>query len=436
MESMKPFPLFLKYLLPSLLGMMLMATNIFIDGLFVSHGIGENALAGVNIAVPIYSVILSLSLWIGMGGATLYSIALGRNDKKEAKKTFSQSILLALLVSGSVIGICLLFEEGLAYLFGANEFTIKYVTDYLHIILLFGIVFTLENILSIFIRNDGNPMLAMMGLITTSLTNIFLDYLFIFSFQWGVRGAASATVIATIIGIVVLGGHFFRKESQLEFVWSKADFALIKDILLIGFPSFIMEASVVVMMVGFNVTFNTFMGATGTVAYAVVNYMHTVFLMLFIGTGSALQPITSYHYGAQLYQRIRIFVRIALLGGFGLGIFIFIFGILGKNLIISLFAIEAPAIVDYTKMGIAYFFAGYLFLGINMVFVEFYQSIGKIRLATWITLSRSIFIFIPLLKIMPNFFGANAIWLVFPLAEGATALLIYAGLKFKLIKLV
>src|SRR5699024_4420439 len=165
MQTMEPRKLFTKYLIPALLGNMLMAINILIDGLFVSHGAGEQGLAGVNIAVPIYTIITSVSLWIGMGGATLYSIAHGQNKPHRAKEIFTHSIALAILTTGLIIVLCLIFERPLAYLFGANDAIISYVDDYLHIILLFGLVFVLENILSIFIRNDGNPTLAMAGLI-------------------------------------------------------------------------------------------------------------------------------------------------------------------------------------------------------------------------------------------------------------------------------
>ncbi|MEK3934015.1 MATE family efflux transporter [Sporosarcina sp. FSL W7-1349] len=436
MQTMEPRKLFTKYLIPSLSGMVLMAINILIDGLFVSYGVGEKGLAGVNIAVPIYSVILSVSLWIGMGGATLYSITHGQNNHHRAKEIFTHSIILAITTTGLIIVFCLLFEQPIAYLFGANDSIISYVDGYLHIILLFGLVFVLENILSIFIRNDGNPTLAMAGLIVTSVVNIFLNYFFIFIFQWGVKGAAYATVIGAFIGILVLLTHFLSKKKQLGFVHVKLDFSLVGHIFSIGFPSFIVEGSAAVMMVAFNITFSRFVGETGVVAYAVVNYMHTVFLMLFIGIGAALQPITSYHYGAKLHQRMKQFIRIAIITAFGLGATVFMIGLFGKGVIIDLFGIDIPEIVDFTKIGIVYFFAGYLFLGINMVFVEFYQSIGKIRLATWIVLNRSLLLFIPLIWILPNLFGPNAIWLVFPASEGLTVLLIYLALKFNRIELV
>ena len=436
MQTEQPRKLFLKYLIPSLFGMMLMAINILVDGLFVSHGVGDNGLAGVNIAVPIYSVILAFSLWIGMGGATLYSIALGQNNLHRAKSIFTHAIIITIVVTGIIIGVCLVFEEPLAYLFGANDAIISYVLDYLHVILVFGIFFVLENILSIFIRNDGNPTLAMVGLVVTSVVNIILNYIFIFIFHWGVKGAAYATVFATVIGILVLLTHFLAKRSQLALVKIKIDSSIVRNIISIGFPSFILEASAAVMMIGLNVTFSHYVGETGLVAYAVVNYMHTVFLMLFIGVGASLQPISSYHYGAKLFERLKQFVRIGIFTGFIVGALIFAIGVFGRSLIIWLFGIEGTEVINYIKIGITLFFIGYLFLGINMVFTEFYQSIGKIRIAIMISLFRSFIIFIPLLFIMPILFGPNAIWLVFPIAEGLTMITVFLSLKFKWIPLI
>ncbi|MEG0386290.1 MAG: MATE family efflux transporter, partial [Solibacillus sp.] len=179
--------LFVSYLIPSIIGMLLMAINILVDGIFVSNGVGPEALAGVNIAVPIFSILLSISLWIGMGGATLYSIALGQNNPKKAQSIFTQSFFLATFIVGILVVFSLWKQKEISYLFGASDEIFPYVKDYLQIILLFGVVYVIENILSIFIRNDGNPKLAMIGLGVTSVLNIVFNYIFIFMMDMGVR---------------------------------------------------------------------------------------------------------------------------------------------------------------------------------------------------------------------------------------------------------
>lgn len=414
--------LFLSYLIPSVLGMLLMSINILVDGIFVSNGVGEDALAGVNIAVPIFSIFLSISLWIGMGGATLYSISLGRNEVKKAQSIFTQSFVLAIGIVAILAIISLWKETELAYLFGANDHILPFVLDYLHIILLFGIVFVFENVLSIFIRNDGNPRLAMIGLIITSVLNILFNYLFIFEMDMGVKGAAYATVLATFIGFLVMLTHFFRKSSTLKFVALKFEWMIIKQVMSIGFPSFIVESSAAILTMGYNIAFMHYVGELGVKSFAVVNYIHVMFLLLFFGVGAALQPIASFHFGAKLYDRLRSSLKLAVGTGILFGVITLIVGLIFGELLVSMFGVESQEVTAFTVKGIGIFFISYLFMAYNLVYVEYYQAIRSIRLSIMIILARSIVILIPLLYILPKFMGATGIWLALPLAEGITAL--------------
>lgn len=434
-QTMAPRALFMRYLIPSLFGMLLMSVNILVDGLFVSHGLGEQGLAAVNISVPIYLIIFSISLWIGMGGATLYSIALGEGDVVKAKAIFTQSLLLTVIVAGTILGIGLIFEREVAYLFGANDTIIELVLDYLHVLLLFGVVFVIENILSIFIRNDGNPNLAMAGLIVTAIANMILNYLFIFVFEFGMKGVAYAIVIAGLIGIGVLSTHFFNPQRNLGIALTFFKELQLSAILIIGFPSFLVEGAAALVVILFNITFNRFMGDSGLAAYAVINYLHTVFLMLFIGVGAALQPITSYLYGAMQYERMGVFLKLAIMTATILGILLMLLGFFGNTFIVQLFGITDPVIADYAELGIHYFFIGYLFLGINMVLLEFYQSIGRARYATMIVILRGVIFFVPLLMIVPAFFGKNSIWLIFPLSEALALIIVLLAIKLRWIRL-
>lgn len=414
--------LFLSYLIPSLLGMLLMSVNILVDGIFVSNGIGPEALAGINIALPIFSILLSISLWIGMGGATLYSISIGENNKQKAQSIFTQAFFLAIIVVGILVILSLWKQKEIAYLFGASDEIFPYVKDYLHIILLFGIVYVLENILSIFIRNDGNPKLAMIGLSITSVLNIVFNYLFIFVMELGVEGAAYATVLSTAIGLLVLLLHFNRKTSMLKFTKLKFELKTGIEILKIGLPSFIVEASAAMTIIAYNVTFMHFVGSVGVTSYAIVNYLHAVFIMLFIGVGAALQPIVSFHYGAKLYNRLQQFLKLGISTGILFGACILLVGWLFRDAIVSLFGVTSEEVLVYTKQGISMFFIGYLFLGFNLVYAEYYQAIKKTKLSSIIIVTRSIVLFLPLLWLLPTYVGSDYIWLAFPIAEGITAI--------------
>ncbi|GKV55928.1 MATE family efflux transporter [Sporosarcina sp. NCCP-2222] len=432
-ESRPLRPLFLSYLIPSLIGMTLMSVNILIDGIFVSHGVGPTALAGVNIAVPIFSILLSISLWIGMGGATLYSISLGEGQTKRALKIFTLSFGLMLLIVLSLVSVLLINLKDISYLFGASDLTYPYVHEYLRVILLFGVFYTTENLLSIFIRNDGNPKLAMMGLITTSILNILLNYLFVFVFDYGVTGVAFATALSTVAGLMVLSLHFFWKRANLKFVPGFLNWHDTMKIISIGLPSFVVEASMAVIIIFYNVTYLHYMGANGVTAYAMVNYVHAVLLMVFYGIGMALQPLVSYHYGAGLTGRLKALLKIGIMTSVLFGVVTATLIMLFPSQIISLFGDSTVEIQQIATQGFAHFAIGYLFLGVNLVYAEFFQSIERIRLATGIVLLRSIILFVPVLILLPKFLGGQAIWWVFPLVEGITALITYLISKMNIV---
>ena len=239
-----------------MIGMLLMSVNILVDGIFVSHGVGPTALAGVNIAVPIFRFYYLFPfglVWVGQHYFQFLSV----RAIKRANQLFTLAFTTMIVVVMTLILILLLNLKKISYIFGASDATFPYVQEYLHVILIFGVFYTIENLLSIFIRNDGNPKLAMMGLITTSVLNIILNYIFIFVLHYGVTGCALATALSTIIGMSVLCLHFFRKQSELKFVRKFFNLSDLKKIFAIGLPSFIVEASVAIMVILYNVTFYT-----------------------------------------------------------------------------------------------------------------------------------------------------------------------------------
>ncbi|MGM7636941.1 MATE family efflux transporter [Bacillus sp. Hm123] len=417
--------LFISYLIPAVLGMVLMSINIIIDGIMISRGVGANGLAGVNVALPAFSIFFSISLWIGMGGATLYSISLGQNKIEEARSIFSQSMTLAMIIVSGLLMICLWKIEKLAYLFGANEVVLPYTLDYLQVLLMFGMIYVLENILSIFIRNDGNPNLAMTGLIVTAVCNIIFDYMFIFIYGWGVKGAATATILSAAIGFLVLMTHFLRKDSLLKWTTIRFQKKTVCQIITIGFPSFTTEFSMALITIGFNIAFVRYAGEIGVAAFAIVNSIHSMMLLVFFGVGAALQPISSFHYGAKLYDRLKLSLQLTVKTAIIMGIIAVGTGWLFADYIVMLFQVESEELLTLTISGMTLFFIHYLFLGYNIVYAEYFQSIRQIRKSVLIILSRGLFLVVPLLFILPAWFGVNGIWLVLPVAEALAALIVF-----------
>lgn len=415
---------FFQYFIPTIFGMMLMSVNIVIDGIFVGNGIGAVALASVNIAVPVFSIIISFSLLVGMGGGTLYSMAMGKNKEEEAKQIFTTSMALLSLITIVTSIICYVNIDHIARLFGATEETFPYVIDYMSVLLIFAIVFSLETCLSIFIRNDGAPQLAMVGLVVTAVVNVILNYWMIFILQLEVTGAALATTIATGIGLLIYLIHFFKKGSNLKLVKIGWNWKNIKTINTIGFPLFLSEAGMGILVMGYNIAFSYYIGTNGLAAFSVISYLHTFMLLAFIGIGSSIQPMISFYYGAKKLNMIRKTVKIAEIAGLILGIIFIIIGFSTAPYLISIFGVSSTEIAELATTGLKLFFLAYLFMGLNFTYMTYYQSIGQVKPAMGVTVWRG-FVLLPImLIILPAIFGTNGIWLALPAAEAIVAIIL------------
>ncbi|MGE7545978.1 MATE family efflux transporter [Sporosarcina newyorkensis] len=409
--------IFLRYLIPSTIGMLLMAINIVADGIMVGNRLGAEALAGVGIAAPVYTIFFAISLWIGIGAATKYSMAMGAKKIDEARTIFTHAILSIFLFTLLIGLAAFIFRNPLAYALGANSTTFPFVSDYLFVILLFGFIFTVENTFSIFVRNDGAPNLSMAGLIVTSVVNIVLNYIFLFIFDFGVSGAAFATIIASFLGMLVLASHFFKKTNNLKLIRFSFNKKLFAAILVIGFPSFLSELGISVFTISHNIAFERAAGTEGVAAFSILNYVHSVMLMLFLGMGGAIQPLISYYHGAGNLDRQKETIKKATWTVLLAGAAFFLIGQFAASPIVSIFGDFPKAVRDLASTGINLFFIAYLFTGTNFVMMTYYQSVGNVRMATWITASREIIVMLVFLLILPRFFGLNGIWLAIPASE-------------------
>lgn len=419
---------FFQYFIPTLLGMMLMSINIVIDGIFVGNGVGSVALASVNIAVPVFSVIISIALLIGMGGGTLYSIAMGENRPMKAQQIYTLSMVLVTVITIVIALISYMNLDTLARLFGANTETLPYALDYMRILFISALILSLEVCLSIFIRNDGNPQLAMVGLVVSAILNIGLNYWMIFILEMEVKGAAIATVLATTVGLLIYTTHFFKKGSNLKLVSLTWKWKEIKTISVIGFPSFLSEAGMGVFVIGYNIAMTYHIGTKGLSAFSVINYLHVFMFLAFIGIASTIQPMISYYHGANQEENIKKTVRISERAGVILGIIFIVIGYFWARQLVDIFGIESGEIAHLATDGLKLFFIGYLFMGINFVYMTYYQSIGQIKPSIGITVFRGVILLVLMLLVLPYLFGITGIWLALPVAEAIVAifLLVFA----------
>ncbi|MCY9247354.1 MATE family efflux transporter [Bacillus haynesii] len=416
---------FFKYFIPATLGLILMSANILIDGLFVGNGIGTAALAGVNLSYPVISLIMAIALWIGIGGATKYSISIGENRPQMASSVFSLALASTFIISVLLGVFGLLNIQAVSVWLGANSDTSSYVIEYLSVMFLFGWVIALEQVLSIFVRNDGSPKLSMMALATTSIVNIILNFYTIMILNLGVTGAAISTVLGGFAGLLVLSLHFFNRQAQLRkmaFQWS---WKSLMHIFAIGFPSFLAEAGLLAFVTRYNLAMVSLAGTEGVAAFSVINYLHGFMFLSFFGIEMALQPLISYYHGAEESERIKSSMKIGEKTAVILGILLLVIGWGAAPFLVGLFGIESTEIKQLAIDGIRLFFIGYVFLGYNFVYMSYFQSIGRAGSSVVIIILRSfVFLFI-LLWILPKFIGVTGVWLSLPLSEFFVAVLLF-----------
>ncbi|KQY86750.1 MATE family efflux transporter [Paenibacillus sp. Root52] len=408
---------FIRYLVPSILGMLVVGFNFIIDGIMVGHKLGSTALAGIGIASPVYTLFVAMSLWIGMGGATLYSTHMGEKDLQKAKQIFSKSITIILLAT-LVIGLTAFsFKDALVYALGANAETFPHAADYMSIMLLFGFVFTIENALSIFVRNDGNPNTSMYAQVTFAVANIVINYVMLYILEWGVRGVALGTIISAFLALLVLLTHFFKKTNHLTFTRFKWNRKLLFAIALIGFPSFLAELGMSVFSVSHNISLERIAGTDGVASFTVLNYIHGVVLLAFLGLASAAQPLVSYYHGSKQRDREKQALRLAGWTAGICGVVLLLIVQVGAPYFVQIFGNFSSTVTDNAIYGLRIFTFAYLFMGINFVMSTYFQSIGNAKMAIWITAAREMIIMVALIALLPPFFGITGIWLAVPLSE-------------------
>lgn len=415
---------FFHFFFPAVFGMLLMSVNMLIDGIFVGHGVGELGLAGVNLASPIFTAILAISLWIGIGGATNFSTAVGEGSIEKARSSFTLALVILTGLIGTISIAGYFNIQTVATWLGANEDTLVPTTEYLRILFSFGWILGLQELLSIFIRNDGRPMLGMVSLGITAIVNIILNYIFIFQLGLGVYGAGLATVIAGAVGVGIFIPHFFKKRvvlNRLAWAWSKQ---LAARIFTVGFPSLLAESGSFIFVVGYNLSIVAALGTDGVTAFSVINYLHGFMFLAFFGIETAMQPMISYYHGAKKKQRLLTTITLAEKTAVGLGLTLFALGYIFAPSLVRLFGVNNSAIIELAVEGIRLFFLGYLFIGISFIYMTYFQSVGKVWSATVIILCRSYALFLMYLFLLPKIIGVNGIWLSMPIAELTTAALI------------
>lgn len=420
---------FARYTSLNVLGMIALSCYILADTFFVSLGLGADGLTALNLAIPVYSFIHGSGLMIGMGGGTRYSILKSQGNHQEADRVFTNVLYLAAVLAALFVAAGLLFAGDLVRLFGGTGAVFTMCRTYLRVILLFAPAFLMNNVLLCFVRNDGAPQLAMAAMIGGSLSNVVLDWVFIFPCGMGIFGAVFATGLAPIISMGILSPHFFRKKNQFRPVPCKPQLRRTARILSSGVPSLVTEVSSGIVIIAFNGLIMGLEGNTGVAAYGVIANLSLVVIAIYTGIAQGIQPILSRSYGTGDRAGLTIILRCAMMTQ--VVVSLLIYGIVAAFApqIAAVFNSEGSASLQaIAEQGLRLYFIACPFAGCNVVLSMYFTSTERPLPAHIISLLRGFFLILPLAFLLAWLGQMAGIWLAFPLTEflvAALAALLY-----------
>lgn len=410
--------LLLKFSLPAIVALMVNALYNVVDSIFVGRGVGDLGLAGVTICFPIVTTFIACIMLIGMGATALISIRLGEKKQKEAELIVGNALIFFVIIGFLFTAFGLIFLEKILILFGVTANVLPYSASYMQIILIGSVFLALGTGMNNFIRAEGNPRVAAMTMLIGAATNIALDYIFIFIFKWGIRGAAAATVISYVVTSTWVLYYFLAGKSLLKIRIKnlKLKMAVAGQIIKLGVPTFVIQVTSSIQQLILNRSLARYGGDLALAVIGVIMSITTFLVMPAMGIGQGAQPILGFNKGAREYGRVKDTLKLSVL----LATFVVAVGFTIAKIwpaqLIGLFN-KKPELIELGVHSMDIFFKLIPLVGVQMLGACYFQAVGKAKQATILGLSRQIIIFIPLLIALPYYWGLEGVWWSSPLSD-------------------
>lgn len=415
---------FSKYVSLNILGQMAYSCYTLADTFFVSAKLGANGLTALNLAFPVFCLISGTGLMIGMGGGIRYSIFKGSGEHDKADKAFTNAVFMVIFFACIYFLLGLLFSGPIVRVLGADDTMFEMTNTYLRVLLLFAPAFLTNHMLQCFVRNDGMPSLSMAAMITGSFSNIVLDYIFIFPMDMGILGAILATGLAPVISIIVLSPYLIRRKNSFHFRKSMPDIKRITEIASSGVPPFVTEVSSGIVMFLFNFIILRLAGNTGVAAFSVITVISLVVVAIYTGLSQGIQPILSSNYGLKNTGNLKKILKYAMVTMLGLSCVIYGVIFMEASQIVLIFNSEHNETLQaFAETGMKLYFMACPFIGFNIVTATYFTSIEKSRPAQVISLSRGLFVLIPVAFLLSALFEMTGVWCAYPASELIVALI-------------
>ena len=420
-----------QYALPAIVAMVASSLYNIIDRAFIGQVVGPMAISGLAITFPFMNLSGAFGAAVGVGASTAISVKLGQKDYQTAEQLLGNTVTLNLLIGFVFSVVCLVFLDPILYFFGASNETLPYARSFMQIILLGNMVTHMYFGMNAVLRAASKPRQAMNATIFTVLMNILLDSVFILWWGWGIRGAAVATVLSQSMALMYQLKLFMNKQQLLHF--KRGIYRLRKDlvgnIISVGVSPFLMNLCACLIVIFMNNQLVRYGGDLSVGSYGIANAISTIFMMFVIGVNQGMQPIAGYNYGSQQLDRLIKVLQLAILSatiimttGWMIAMFLPYYCARLFTTDLTLIEISIKAI----RIDMLFF----PFVGSQMVITNFFQCIRKVKVSIFLSLSRQLLFLLPLLYILPQFFGLDGVWYALP-ASDITAAIVANIIMFK-----
>lgn len=411
---------FAKYVSLNVLGMLGLSCYIIADSYFIAKAQGTNGLTALNLVLPVYNIIFAIGSMIGVGSAIRYVV-----EKAQQRKTADNYLFNAIAFT-TVIGLMfsfigLVFPEKLLQLLGADSVIVATGTTYTRIFMAFSPVFMWNYVANAYVRNDGAPTRAMIATLSSSFFNIAFDYVLMFPLKMGMAGAALATALSPVVGIVVCMTHILSKNSHIRLKICVPSVVMLIKSCQVGISAFVGEISSGVITLAFNFLMMQCSGNVGVAAYGVVANVALVVVAVFNGIALGSQPLISESYGKREYKEVKILKHMSYITAFAAACILYTFLFLEASLVVMIFNSEHNELLaQYAEPGVRLYFTGIFFAGLNIVGSSFYSATEKARIAFVVSMSRGFVLILISAFTMAALFGMDGIWLAYVVSEALT----------------
>lgn len=423
-----------QYAIPAIIAMTASSLYNIADSIFIGQGVGAMAIAGLALTFPLMNLAAAFGSLVGVGASTLVSVKLGQKDYEGANNVLGNVLVLNVVMGLLFSVVFLMFLDPVLYFFGASEQTLPYAKDYMRVVLYGNVVTHMYLGLNSVLRSSGFPRMAMYATLLSVVINCVLNPIFIFWLGWGIKGAAWATVISQVISLTGQLIHFSRPTQLLHF--RKGIYHLRKDlvdgIFSIGLSPFLMNMCSCLIVLLINLGLKEHGGDIAIGAYGIVNRVVFLFIMIILGFNQGMQPIAGYNYGARQFDRVFEVTKQTTFCAVAVASTGFIICELFPEIVVRMFTRD-EALIDVAVKGLRIVFAVFPIVGFQMVATNFFMSIGKSRMAIFLSLTRQMIFLIPALLILPKLIGTPGVWGSIPLAD-LTASLVTAFVLFRQFK--